>query len=512
VSNEQIRQRQENLQALADLGVEAYPYAFRPTHQAGPVVDGFDALAEAGTEVVLAGRLMAIRSHGKSTFAHLQDRTGRIQLYFKIDLVGEDAYRVVRLLDLGDWVGVRGGLFRTRTGEGTVEVRKLTFLGKCLSPLPEKWHGLKDPELRYRRRYLDLLVNPEARRIFEVRAALIRSLRAGLDAMDYLEVDTPVLQPIYGGAFARPFVTHHEALDMPLYLRISNELYLKRLIVGGLERVYEIARDFRNEGIDRTHNPEFSMLEFYQAYADYTEMMEVTERLVSGAVHAATGSHRVTYQEHTVDFAPPWRRMRYFDALREAIGADLSQTDEAEARKTGERLGLDLAGKVGLGHVVDEIFSETVQPNLIQPIFITDFPLELSPLAKRHRSQPGVVERFELFAGGMELANAFSEQNDPAAQAEAFARQQVMREAGDMEAQVTDQDYLRALGVGMPPTGGVGIGIDRLVMLATGAANIREVILFPQLRPESGEGEEPEQPDVPEEPGFPEGTEEETRA
>jgi lysyl-tRNA synthetase class 2 len=487
VSNEQVRQREENLEALIRLGVDPYPYHYEVTHHAAQVEEGFESLEHDGSSVSLAGRLMTIRGHGKSTFAHLQDKTGRIQVYFKLDILGEKAYEVVRLLDLGDLVGVKGTLFRTRTGEITVEVHEPTFLAKCLTPLPEKWHGLKDMEIRYRQRYLDLLVNQDTRRIFEVRASLIRSLRASLDEMGYLEVDTPVLQPVYGGAFARPFVTGHEALGMDFYLRISNELYLKRLIVGGLERVYEIARDFRNEGIDRTHNPEFSMLEYYQAYADYDEMMGVTEKLVARAIKDATGGYQVAYGEHTIDFTPPWRRMRYFDALGEAIGADLTGVDEARVREAAGKLGIDLEGKVGLGQAIDEIFSETVEANLIQPVFITDFPIELSPLAKKHRESEEVVERFELFAAGIELANAFSEQNDPAAQAQAFERQQELREEGDLEAQVTDNDYLRALRLGMPPTGGVGIGIDRLVMLANGAANIREVILFPQLRSEGGE-------------------------
>jgi lysyl-tRNA synthetase class 2 len=492
VSNEQIDQRRDNLEALKALGVEPYPYAFPVTHHAADVHAAAEALAASREPVSVAGRLMAIRGHGKSTFAHLQDRSGRIQIYMKLDVVGEEAYRTVKLLDIGDLVGVRGPVFRTRTGELTIEIHELTFLAKCLRPLPEKWHGLRDTETRYRRRYLDLIVNQDVQRVFRVRAGVIRALRNALDARGFLEVDTPVLQPLYGGAFARPFTTRHEALDMDLYLRISDELYLKRLLVGGLERVYEIARDFRNEGIDRTHNPEFSMLEYYQAYADYEEMMGVTEELVAGAIREATGGHQVTFREHTLDFSPPWRRVRYFDAIREAVGVDLAGADEARVRETAERLGIDLKGKAGIAQAIDEIFSETAQPNLIQPTFVTDFPLELSPLAKRHRSDGRLVERFELFAGGMELANAFSEQNDPAEQAAAFERQSLLREQGDLEAQVTDHDFLRALETGMPPTGGVGIGIDRLVMVATGAANIREVILFPQLRPEEGETGEDE--------------------
>ena len=486
MTNEQARQRDENLEALVRLGIDPNPYRYETTHHASEVLADFDRLSASKEAVSVAGRLMTIRGHGKSTFAHLQDASGRLQIYFKLDVLGEGAYEAVRLFDLGDIVGVRGSVFRTKMGEITVQAALVVFLAKCRTPLPEKWHGLRDAEIRYRQRYVDLLVNDEARRIVRLRAAVVRSLRAGLDERNFLEVETPVLQPIYGGAFARPFVTHHEALAIPLYLRISNELYLKRLIVGGLERVYEIARDFRNEGIDRTHNPEFSMLEFYQAYADYNDMMTVTESLVSRAVQDATGSPRVTYRGESVDFTPPWPRVGYFESLRRMTGDELRGADLVGVQRTAERLGIDLAGKVGLGQALDELFSETVVPGLVQPTFVTDFPVELSPLARRHRKDPGVVERFEVFAGGMELANAFSEQNDPEAQAAAFLLPQELRAAGDLEAQVTDLDYLRALRVGMPPTGGVGIGIDRLVMIAADASNIRDVILFPQLRPETG--------------------------
>jgi lysyl-tRNA synthetase, class II len=493
VDNELVRQREENLEALIRLGVDPAPYRFEVTHHADQARDAFEALSASGQAISLAGRLMTIRGHGKTTFADLQDASGRIQVYFKQDAMGESAYQVVKLLDLGDCIGVKGTLFRTKMGEITVQVTELTFLAKCRLPLPEKWHGLRDPEIRFRQRYVDLLVNEEARRLVGMRAAVIRSLRAGLDAEGYLEVDTPVLQPIYGGAFARPFVTHHEALGVPLYLRISNELYLKRLIVGGLERVYEIARDFRNEGIDRTHNPEFSMLEFYQAYADYNDMMPLTERLVADAMRAAGGRTQASYRGDTLDFTPPWPRKGYFEALREKTGIDFREVDEAGVRRAAGELGVDLGGQVGLGYAIDAIFSERVVPDLVQPTFIVDFPIELSPLARKHRLRPGVVERFEVFAGRMELANAFSEQNDPEAQAAAFQRQQELREKGNLEAQPTDEDYVRALRIGMPPTGGVGIGLDRLVMIAGDAANIREVILFPQLRPEGGreDGEEP---------------------
>ena len=485
MDNELVRQREENLAALRSLGVDAAPYRYDVTHHAEDVREAFDQLSTSGRVVSLAGRVMTIRGHGKTTFADVLDKTGRIQVYFKQDALGE-SYAGVKLLDLGDVIGVRGTLFRTKMGEITVQVSEWTFLTKCRLPLPEKWHGLKDPEIRFRQRYVDLLVNEESRRLVKVRAQVIRSLRAGLDALGYIEVDTPVLQPVYGGAFARPFVTHHEALGVPLYLRISNELYLKRLIVGGLERVYEIARDFRNEGIDRTHNPEFSMLEFYQAYADYNDMMTITERLVSEAVHVATGGYSVSYRGESLDFTPPWPRLGYFDALRQKTGIDFREVDEAGVRRAAGELGVDLKGQVGLGYAIDAIFSETVQDDLVSPTFIIDFPIELSPLARRHRSRPGVVERFEVFAAGMELANAFSEQNDPDAQAAAFERQQELRERGNLEAQPTDEDYVRALRIGMPPTGGVGIGIDRLVMIVGDAANIREVILFPTLRPESG--------------------------
>ncbi|NNF05677.1 MAG: lysine--tRNA ligase [Candidatus Eisenbacteria bacterium] len=468
------------------MGFDPYPYAYDVTHHAQDILDGFDGLVANETVVSVAGRMMARRSHGKSTFVHVQDKSGRIQVYFKLDILGEKNYELVKRLDLGDLIGVTGTLFETRTGEKTIQAKSITFLAKSLRPLPEKWHGLKDVEIRYRQRYLDLIVNEDTRKVFRARAAIVSAIRRFLDGRDFLEVDTPILQPIYGGAFATPFTTHHEALDMTLYLRISNELYLKRLIVGGMERVYEIARDFRNEGIDRSHNPEFSMLEFYQAYADYNEMMEVTEELVSEAIKAATGSYQTAFGGHSLDFTPPWDRVRYFDAIQKATGVDILGADDAALRALCDRLKIDLEGKVGRGQLVDAIFSETVEPNLIKPTFLTDFPREISPLAKKHRDDDRVVERFEVFVGGMELANAFSEQNDPAAQEAAFDDQAELRTAGDAEAQVKDHDYIRALETGMPPTGGVGIGIDRLVMLATGMENIREVILFPQLRHEDG--------------------------
>jgi lysyl-tRNA synthetase class 2 len=384
-------------------------------------------------------------------------------------------------------IGVEGFVFRTRTGETTVHAREVEILAKSLRPLPEKWHGLKDVETRFRQRYVDLIVNPEVREIFKVRARFIAALRRWLDARDFLEVDTPTLQPIYGGAFATPFVTHHEALDMPLYLRISNELYLKRLIVGGLDRVYEIARDFRNEGIDRTHNPEFSMLEFYQAYADYQDIRVEAEELLVDAIQAATGSLSITYGPHQIDMTPPWKAGTYFGLLQEATGEDLIGADEDKLRQVAFNHDADLGNAKGYGKVVDALFSELVQPKLIEPTFVLDYPFEISPLAKRKRGDDRLVERFELFIAGMEVANCFSEQNDPAEQEHQFDLQGKYREEGDMEAQVKDTDYLRALQYGMPPTGGIGFGIDRLVMLLTDSHNIREVLLFPQLKPETPE-------------------------
>ena len=490
MSNDQIEGRWNNLEAYRQTGANPYPYQYKVTHKAQEVIDEFDALESSETTVRIAGRMMALRGHGKSTFAHVQDISGRVQVYFKLNLVGEEAYERMKHLDIGDVIGVEGTAFRTRTGEVTVQVKTFELLAKCLRPLPDKWHGLRDIETRYRQRYVDLIVNEETRRIFEVRAQITRSMRRFLDGRGYLEVETPILQPLYGGAFATPFTTWHESLDMKLYLRISNELYLKRLIVGGMERVYEIARDFRNEGIDRNHNPEFTMLEFYQAYADVNEMMLVTEELVSSAVKEATGSYQVTFAGNTIDFAPPWRKVGFFEAIAEAAGVDLLGADEEALRREAERLEIDLSGKLGAGQVVDQIFSETAEENLVQPTFVTDYPREISPLARANRSDERLVERFEVFVAGMELANAFSEQNDPVAQERAFDAQGLLRDQGDDEAQQKDEDYLRALRTGMPPTGGVGIGIDRLVMLATGAVNIREVILFPQLRHETGAGDE----------------------
>jgi lysyl-tRNA synthetase class 2 len=486
---ELMRQRREKLAAWRALGVEPYAYRFDPTHHAADCLARGDTVTtEPGERVRVAGRIMALRGHGKAGFAHLLDGTGRIQLYFREDQLGEQ-FRRYELLDVGDWAGVEGPLFRTRTGEITVRVDHLEMLAKALRPLPEKWHGLRDPETRFRQRYADLFMNLEVREAFRRRCALIRGLRDRLDADGYLEVETPVLQPLYGGAFARPFVTRHQALDMELYLRISNELYLKRLIVGGLERVYEFARDFRNEGMDRTHNPEFTMLEFYRAFADLGVMLEFTERLVAGAVESTCGTTRLAYQGQALDFAPPWPRVSMLEAVSERVGESVHDLDGAKLARLAERHGLDVRPGTGPGGLLDALFTERVQPSLVRPTFVVDYPVETSPLARVSRTNPHVVERFELFAAGMELANAFSEQNDPDAQSRAFEQQMARRAGGDEEAQVMDHDYVRALEYGMPPTGGVGIGIDRLAMLVTDSRSIRDVLLFPHLRPEEGVAE-----------------------
>jgi len=476
--------RRAKLEALEKRGVQPYAYRFDVTHRSGRIRDEHARLEESGQTVRIAGRLMTRRGHGQTCFAHVKDADGLLQIYLREDALGEAAYAVALEHDLGDWIGVEGTVFRTKTGEITVKASRVDLLAKSLRSLPEKWHGLTDVEIRYRQRYTDLVVNDEVRGVFRARARLVRAIREFLDGRDYLEVETPVLQPLYGGAAARPFVTHHNALDMPLYLRIADELYLKRLIVGGLDRVYEISKDFRNEGIDRSHNPEFTMLEFYQAFADYEAMMEVTQDLVVHAVRALHGGTVVPHDGATIDFSPPWPRVRYKEAAAEALGVSALPEGEAELRALAARAGVRVDPAFGWGRILDEVVSERVQPKLLRPTFLLDHPRDVSPLAKTRRGDPTVVERFELVVAGMEVANAFSEQNDPVEQRRAFEAQMRQRERGDEEAQMLDEDYLRALELGMPPTGGVGIGIDRLAMLLTDQRSIRDVILFPQMRPE----------------------------
>jgi len=492
-----LQRRRGKLLKLREMGVNPYPYRFEVTHHAQEVKDDFETLSTAQDPVSVAGRIMSIREHGKTCFAHIQDETGRIQIYVKRDVVGDREFSIFKLLDIGDIIGVRGTPFRTRTGEITIGVESFEVLCKSLRPLPivkEKIEGDKrivydpftDKEQRYRRRYVDLIVNPEVRETFRRRTEIVRVLRSFLDERGFLEVETPVLQPVYGGASARPFVTHHNALDIDLYLRISNELYLKRLIVGGFERVYEFSRNFRNEGMDRFHNPEFTLLEAYQAYADYNDIIQLTEEMIAHAAREVLGATRIVYQGTEIDLTPPWKRVRMLEVLREHLGVDVRELPDAELRELCLRHGVEVDGGMGRGKMMDKLFDEVVKPRLVQPTFVLDHPVETSPLAKRHREDPELVERFEAFIAGMEIANAFSELNDPDDQRRRFEDQMRLRERGDEEAQVLDEDFIRALEYGMPPTGGLGIGIDRLVMLLTDMPSIRDVIFFPQMRPEGG--------------------------
>jgi lysyl-tRNA synthetase, class II len=479
--------RRQKVNALIERGAHPYGHRFDASHRSFQVRADFEALETSGQVVRVAGRLMTKRDHGKSSFANIKDRDGLLQVYLREDALGPDAYQEALALDMGDWVGVEGTVFRTKTGEITVKAEHVELLAKSLRQLPEKWHGLADVEVRYRQRYTDLVVNDDVRAVFRARAAIVRAAREFLDARDFLEVETPALQPLYGGASARPFITHHNALDMKLYLRIAVELYLKRLIVGGLDRVYEVAKTFRNEGIDRFHNPEFTMLEFYQAFADYKEMMDVTQDLILHVARRTLGTLQISFDGKTIDLSPPWPRVRFKDAAAQGLGVDRLPEGEEDLRALARRAGVSVDPALSYGKILDEIVSAKVQESLVAPTFLIEHPRDISPLAKAKRDDPTVVERFELIVAGTELANAFSEQNDPAEQRRAFEAQLEQRRRGDDEAQLLDADYLRALEIGMPPTGGVGIGIDRLTMLLTDSRSIRDVILFPHMRPEEGE-------------------------
>jgi lysyl-tRNA synthetase class 2 len=491
--NQLRKLRRDKLEILADQGYNPYPYEFDQDQLAAEISSTFSEFEN--KTVSVAGRMMSIRLMGKAAFFHIQDRSGKIQIYIRKDEVGEEIFEMFKLLDIGDLVGVQGVVFKTRTGEITVLTHRFQLLAKSLRPLPvvkEKieederkvYDQFADIEMRYRQRYVDLIVNPAVREVFIMRSRIISAIRKFLDKYEFLEVETPVLQPIYGGATARPFITHHNTLDIDLYLRIANELYLKRLVVGGMERVYEFAKDFRNEGIDRFHNPEFTMVELYIAYKDYKWLMGFVEQLVNEVVIEVKGNPKITYQGNDIDLTPPWPRLSMFDAIQRYTGVDIRRMDEETLRQTARRLQVKEDPSMGYGKLVDEIFGDHVEPKLIQPTFIMDYPIEMSPLAKKHRENPRLVERFEPIIGGKEVGNAFSELNDPLDQKERFLEQMKLRDRGDEEAQVIDEDYLRALEYGMPPTAGLGIGIDRLVMLLTDSASIRDVIFFPQMRPE----------------------------
>ncbi len=488
---EQRQQRLRNLESLEERGFEAYPYRYRASHRAADLHAAHDG-AEAGEAfpdevVTLAGRAMTVRNMGKVAFVTLQDPSGTVQAYFQRDAL--ENYNAVKKIDLGDWLEVTGPLFVTQTGELTVEVRAFRPLVKSLRPLPDKYHGLTDKEARYRQRYLDLMVNPEVKRAFVLRSKAIAYMRRYLDELGFLEVETPVLQAVPGGAEARPFVTHHNALDYDFHLRISLELYLKRLIIGGFEAVYEIGRNFRNEGISFKHNPEYTMLELYWAGRDYLDILELVETMYSGLVRELTGSMELDYQGRTLDFTPPWPRVDYTGSLRERAALDFDPLDEERLRDWVRAAHAPAPGEPALAeqpinHIYDKLYDLYVEPYLVGPVFVMDHPEAISPLAKRHRDRPGLVERFEPVAAGMELGNAFSELNDPLDQRRRFERQQALRDSGDEEAQMLDEDFLTALEYGMPPTGGLGLGVDRLAMLLADTPSIRDVILFPLLRPE----------------------------
>ncbi len=500
-----LRVRREKLEALEEQGVEAFAYNFSPTHRSSEVVAAFESAEAAGAldesgegdVVSVGGRVVSWRGHGKSAFAHIEDAEGQIQLYFRKNVLGDERFEQLDLLDLGDWLGVQGRTFRTRTGEVTVRVDDYTLLTKSLRPLPigkvevdqetgerVEHSGFADQETRYRQRYADLAVHPHVREVFKVRSRVISALRRFLDDEGFLEVETPVLQPLYGGASAKPFVTRHHALDQQMYLRIADELYLKRLIVGGLDRVYEISKDFRNEGLSRFHNPEFTMLEWYQAFSDYRDQMDVVERMVLYVLDEVVGSRSITYGDLEIEFEPPFRRLGLIDGLSDALGTDVHEMSNEELYDRAKELHIPDLDGAGRGKLIDKLFGELVEPDLIQPTFVIDHPVELSPLAKHHRDDPRLTERFELYIAGAEMFNAFSELNDPIDQRARFEAQAALRAAGDDEAQQIDEDYIRALEYGMPPTGGVGMGVDRFIMVLTNQSSIRDVILFPILRNE----------------------------
>jgi len=478
-----VEEQTKKLQELRNLGIDPYGVPFPEKHSIQDIRSHPEKFLDQDVLLRIAGRIMAIRRHGKAIFADVQDRLGRIQIYVKKDTIGDDSFGIFKSLDVGDVIGLEGKLFKTHSGELTIVVENFSLLSKCLHPLPEKWHGLREVEVRYRKRYLDLIMNPEVRKEFQTRSRVLSELRKYLDERDYLEVETPMMQLIPGGALARPFVTFHNALGIDLYLRIAPELYLKRLIVGGMEKVYEINRNFRNEGISVRHNPEFTMLELYQAYGNYETMMNLCEQMLSSIVFSILGTYEVNYQDMAIDFTPPWRRLNLREVIQKEGGIDIFEDSLETLYQRGKKAGLNCDQTWDRGKYVNEFLDIFVQPHLVNPTFVLEYPVEISPLAKAKKNDPLVAERFELFIGKEELGNAYSELNDPIEQKKRFLDQVKKRDRGDVEAHLIDQDYVEALEYGMPPTGGMGIGIDRLVMLLTNSSSIREVIFFPILRP-----------------------------
>lgn len=486
--SELLQIRRNKLDELRKLGIDPFGGKYEREHHAGDILKQYDELSkeeleEKQVEVNLAGRIMAKRGMGKASFAHIQDLSGRIQIYVRQDSIAEAQYDAFSILDLGDIIGVKGVLFKTKTGETTIKVKELEVLSKSLYPLPEKFHGLKDVELRYRQRYVDLIINPDVQKTFIARSRIIQSMRRYLDSQGYLEVETPTLHSIAGGAAARPFITHHNALDMELYMRIAIELHLKRLIVGGLEKVYEIGRVYRNEGISTRHNPEFTMIELYEAYADYKDIMALTENMIAHIAQEVLGTQVISYQGHEVDLTPQWRRVSMVDAVKEVVGVDFSvEMSNEEAHRLAKEHKVPVEPHMTFGHILNAFFEQFVEETLIQPTFVTGHPVEISPLAKKNDVDPRFTDRFELFIVAREHANAFSELNDPIDQRQRFEAQMKEKEQGNDEAHEMDEDFLRALEYGMPPTGGLGIGIDRLIMLLTNSPSIRDVLLFPHMR------------------------------
>lgn len=482
--NEQMQVRIDKMHKIEEHGWKPFGYRFLYTHRAADIAAQFDELSEKETEVKMAGRIMAIRGHGKTCFMDMQDKTGRIQVYVRKDVIGEENYALIKLMDIGDTVGITGTAFRTHMGELSIKANSVEMLSKSLRPLPEKWHGLKDVETRYRQRYVDLIVNPEVRDTFVKRSQIIRSVREVLDSHDFLEVETPILNTIAGGAAARPFISYHNALDMQVYMRIAPELYLKRLIVGGMDRVYEMGRVFRNEGIDNRHNPEFTSVEIYQAFADYRDMMDLTEEVVVKTAEKVLGTTTINYEGTTIELASPWKRMSMIEAVKEYSGKDFTNvTDLEDARAIAKELNVAVEPSFGIGKIINACFEEYVEDKLIQPTFITGHPKEISPLAKSNPENPEITDRFEAYIYGREICNGFTELNDPIDQKERFLKQVEERANGDEEANMMDEDFVNALEYGLPPTGGLGIGIDRLVMFLTNSSTIRDVLFFPTMKP-----------------------------